>query len=357
MYDLHLYMRDQPPDLGDMEALLRNVITVGESKANKKLKDAVDGLLSGNAMLLVDGFDKALDIGCKGYDKRSVTEPLTESVVRGPREGFTENLRTNTALLRRKIRNPDFIIEPMKIGARTGTGIAIAYIRGLCNQSVIDNVKARLRSINTDSILESGYIEQYIEDNPFSIFSTVGYSEKPDTVAGKILEGRCAIIIDGSPIVLTVPMLFIESFQSAEDYYTRPLIASMMRLVRFIAFGISVLTPAFYVAMVTFHQELIPTKLMLTMSAAAKNVPFPASLEVLIMLLSFEIVREAGVRLPRPVGQAISIVGALIVGQAAVSAGLVGAPVVIVVALTAVSSFIVPNHVDSGAFIRLILSA
>jgi spore germination protein KA len=258
-------------------------------------------------------------------------------------------------MLRRKIKNPDFMLETMKIGVRTKTDVCIAYIGGLADPKLIEEIRRRLKKINTDAILETGYIEQFIEDAPYSIFSTVANSEKPDKVAAKLLEGRAAILVDGSPFVLTVPMLFMESFQAAEDYYSRPVFASITRLLRFTAFLISVLAPALYVALTSFHQELIPTPLLLTMAAAHEGVPFPSVLEAGLMVAAFEILREAGVRLPRPVGQAVSIVGALVIGESAVSAGLIGAPMVIVVSVTAVSSFIVPPQIDSGGILRFML--
>lgn len=317
--------------------------------------EALDGLLSGDTLLFMDGSREALVISLRGWKTRGITEPQTESVVRGPREGFTETLRMNTAMLRRKIKNPDLVFETMKLGARTRTDVCIAFIKGLAAEGLINDVRKRLSRINTDAILESGYVEQFIEDSPSSIFATVANSEKPDKVAAKLLEGRVAILVDGTPFVLTVPALFVESFQSAEDYYSRPYFASLIRLLRYLAFFISVAAPASYVALSAFHQELIPTPLLLTMSAAHEGVPFPSVLEAGLMIVAFEILREAGVRLPNPIGQAVSIVGALVIGEAAVSAGLIGAPMVIIVAITAVASFVVPPQTDSGAVIRLIL--
>ncbi|MDP4178369.1 MAG: spore germination protein, partial [Bacillota bacterium] len=241
------------------------------------------------------------------------------------------------------------------LGVRTKTDVCIAYISDLANPKLIEEIRQRLNRIKTDAILESGYVEQFIEDAPFSIFSTVANSEKPDKVAAKLLEGRAAIIVDGTPFVLTVPMVFIESFQSAEDYYSRYFFSSLIRLMRFTAFFINILAPALYVSLSTFHQELIPTPLLLTMVASHEGIPFPAVVEAGMMIIAFEILREAGVRLPRPIGQSVSIVGALVIGESAVSAGLIGAPMVIVVAITAVSSFVVPAQTDSGAIIRFIL--
>ncbi len=331
------------------------LLSVNELKETDSFSEAVGGFLSGDTVLLIDGERKALIINSKGWEKRSVSEPASESVIRGPRESFIENLRTNTALLRRKISNPNLTFEAMTVGKRTGTKLCLTYIKGLAQPELIKEVKKRLAAIDTDAILESGYIEQYIEDSPGSLFATIGYSEKPDIVGAKLLEGRVAIIVDGTPFVLTAPYLFIESFQSAEDYYFRPYFATLLRIVRVIGFLTTILAPALYVAITTFHQELIPTRLLITAAAAREGVPFPAFFESLLMIMLFEILREAGVRLPRPVGQALSIVGALVVGEAAVAAGLIGAPMVIVVAVTAVSGFVVPNQYDSVAILRLIL--
>ncbi len=318
MYDTRLVTSRQSITHADLEALDKTLLAIGEVKKSSHLTDIVQDCLSGKAILLIDGYCQAVMINTQGWESRGITEPLTEAVVRGPREGFTENLRFNTTMLRRKIKNPALTLESVVLGRKTRTDISIAYIKGVANPKLIREIKERLKRIDTDAILESGYIEQFIEDNPFSPFSTVGNSEKPDVVAAKILEGRAAIFVDGTPFVLTVPMFFIEGFQTAEDYYSRPFYASIVRLLRFLAFFISVLGPALYVALSTFNQELIPTALLLTMASAREGIPFPAVLETLIMGVIFEILREAGVRLPRPVGQAISIVGALVIGDEAV---------------------------------------
>jgi spore germination protein KA len=354
MYDSRLVLPDSKLKTNDLQVIKTTMLSVGEVEQVGSIDQVVDACLSGDTAFLINGSKEALVISTRGWETRGVQEPKTESVVRGPREGFSENLRVNTALIRRKIKNPDLILDSMKIGSKTKTVVNIAYLKGVVNPKLVEEVKRRLNRITTDAILESGYIEQFIEDAPFSFFSTIANSEKPDVIAAKLLEGRVAILVDGTPFVLTVPMVFIESFQTAEDYYSRPYFASMIRILRFIAFTISALGPASYVALTTFHQELIPTPLLFTMAEAREGIPFPAALEALIMGIIFEILREAGVRLPRPVGQAISIVGALVIGEAAVQAGLIGAPMVVVVALTAVASFVVPAQTDVGAFLRVI---
>lgn len=272
----------------------------------------------------MDGFAQCLILGSKGYEKRSVDQTDNEVVVRGPKESFTENMRTNTALLRRKVRNPGLMVETIRLGKRTETPVALVYIKGLTPEDLLTEIRRRLSTIDTDCILDSGYIEQYIEDAPFSVFPTIGHTEKPDVLAAKLLEGRAGIIVDGSPYAITMPLLFVEKFQSAEDYYIRPWFASLIRLFRYFSFAISILTPALYVSLTTFHQELLPTKLLYSVAAAREGVPFGAFFEAIFMLVMFEILREAGIRLPKPVGQTIGIVGALIMGESAVSAGIVG---------------------------------
>lgn len=337
-----------------LDTLKSAVLRSCDAKEHSTVDDLLSGCLSGNTALLIGGLSSGLELSTKGWDKRGVTEPQSESVVRGPREGFTEDFRTNTALLRRRIKSPQLRLDHMCIGRKTQTDVCMAYIEGVANQKVVDTVKKRLEALDVDSIIDSSYIEQYIEDAPFSVFPTIDYSEKPDVVAGRVLEGRVAIISDGSPFVLTAPMLFVESFQTAEDYYARTFYASLVRLLRFMAFFITVFAPAIYIALTTFHQELLPTTLLYTLLDAREGTPFPSFIETLIMVFAFEILREAGIRLPRPVGQAISIVGALIMGDAAVSAGIVGAPLVITIALTAVASFIVPEQNESGSLLRIV---
>ncbi|QKO30733.1 MULTISPECIES: spore germination protein [Caproicibacterium] len=337
-----------------MNQIQRRVLCSGDVTANSYVEDLVTSCLRGDTVLLLDGTCQGLVVSSKGWDKRSVTEPQTESVARGPREGFTENFRTNTSLLRRKIRSPALRMDSFTIGEKTHTMVCVAYLKGVADEKLIEEIKRRLNTLKVDAILESGYIEQYIEDAPFSLFPTIGKSEKPDVIAGKILEGRAAIIVDGTPFVLTAPMLFTESFQTAEDYYSRTLYASAIRLMRFLSFLIAVFAPAFYVAATIFHQEMIPTKLLFTIAAAREGTPFPAVVESLILLLAFEVLREAGLRLPRPVGQAVSIVGALVMGDASISAGLVGAPVVVTVAISAMAEFVTPENQDSITLLRLI---
>lgn len=352
MYGAGIKMKFDNEGRPDIDEVMREFLSTGEAKKLALVDEALGDLLSGNTLLLLDKTREAVSIGLRKWDKRSVDQPETETVVRGPRESFVETLRVNTSLLRRRLKTPDLRLESMRIGKQTRTDICIAYIQGVVKEGLIEELKARLEAICTDSILDSGYVEAYIEDAPYSIFPTVGNSERPDTIAARLLEGRAAIIVDGSPFVLTVPMLYIESFQSAEDYYIRPYFATVLRIIRVFCFLITLLAPALYVAITTFHQELIPTQLLFTMTAGLAGVPFPALVEALIMVIMFDILKEAGVRLPKPIGSAVSIVGALVIGQSAVEAGIIGPFMIIVVSITAIASFVVPAQTDAISLMR-----
>ncbi len=303
----------------------------------------VGEVLQGNAALFYEGSEKVFIIDIKHWDKRSVETPDMETVIRGPREGFTESIRTNTALLRRKLRTPKLIIENIIIGRQGNTPVGIAYIEGIVNQDVLEKVKYRLSEIDTDAVFESGSIEQYITENRFSPVSGIGATQKPDVVAARILEGRVAVFCDGTPHVLTIPELFVENLQTSEDYYDRILLASTLRILRFIGIFISIMLPGLSVAIITFSQEMMPSVFLNTLIASTQKTPLPAGAEIFFLILMFELLKEAGTRLPKTVGSAITIVGALIIGDSAVNAGIVSAPAVIIVALTAVSSFVTPT--------------
>ncbi|WP_102345051.1 spore germination protein [Bacillus sp. Marseille-P3661] len=335
--------------------LKKRILSTSSIKEERKIDAVTESILMGETLVLIEGYDTALLVSTQGYEARNVEEPDTESSVRGPREGFNEILKVNTSLIRRKINNPNLIFEGMKLGKQTKTNIRIGYINGIANPKVVDEVKKRLNAIDTDIILESGYIEQFIEDHPYSIFPTVANSEKPDKIAGKLLEGRVAVFCDGTPFVLTVPHVFVENLQVGEDYYSRPYLSSLIRLLRLLSLFLTVATPAIYIALTTFHHEMVPALLLTTMAAAEEKVPFPTFIEAMLMAIVFEILREAGVRMPRPVGAAISIVGALVIGEAAVQAGFVSAPMVIVVALTGICGFVVPSLNDANILSRFLL--
>jgi spore germination protein KA len=334
--------------------ILDSVLTVTVAKEEQSLDSAIDELLAGKALLLVDGETQLIVIEARGTEMRPVEEPVTESVIRGPREGFNEDLVTNLSMIRRRIRNRNLQVETYKIGQQTNTQVCLVYIRGIVKDELVKEVRRRLSSIRIDSVMDSGYIEQWIEDNPYSIFPTVTNSEKPDVVSAKILEGRVAILVDGTPVVLMVPTVFVEFFQAAEDYYSRPYYASMTRFLRYWAFFVSAFLPALYIAFENFQKELIPPPLLIGFAESREGVPFPLGVEVLFMVILFEWLREAGVRMPRPIGQAVSIVGALVIGEAAVNAGMIGAPTVMVIAGAGITAFVVPSLGDVSALLRFV---
>lgn len=336
-----------------IDTLCTKILTNAQVSGRFERKDLITAILSGDTLLLLDGCQEGIIIGTKGWVDRGVTEPSSQNVVRGPKDAFTETLRVNTALIRRRVKHPSLRIETKQIGRLTVTDIAIVYIDGVVDPKVVKEVHSRLDDINIDSILETGYIEEFIQDKTFTPFPTIYNSERPDAVVASILEGRVAIIVDGTPFVLTVPTLFIEFFQASEDYYQRADFASLIRLLRFMSFLMAMLVPAAYTAVTTFHQEMLPTSLLISLAANREGVPFPTVIEVIIMEVTFEILREAGIRLPKAVGTAISIVGALVIGEAAVTAGLVSPAMVIVVSFTAITSFVIPSY-NMGIAVRMI---
>lgn len=328
-------------------------ISSGKVTKGKTIQEIEDQLLVGVTVLLIDGFKQSIFISEQSWEKRSIKEPPSEAVVLGPREGFTENLRTNTSMIRRRIKSPQLKFESMSLGTLSKTEVVITYVEGIVESSLIEEVRSRLKRIKIDSIEDSGYIIEFIEDNPYSVFPQVLQTERPDRVVGSLLEGRAGIIVENSPFALVVPVTFFQMMTSPEDYYGRFIISTFTRLIRYLFLQIALLFPSIYIAVTTFHQELLPTNLLFSVAASREKVPFPALVEAFLMEITFEALREAGLRLPRPIGSTVSIVGALVIGQAAVEAGIVSAPLVIVVAVTGIASFMFPSYSMTGS-IRLL---
>nr|WP_318263755.1 spore germination protein [Peribacillus simplex] len=332
------------------EMIKSHILPVGGIVEINEFQKLFNHVLSGDTMLLMDGSPKGMALGSRDWADRGVQEPSSQTVVRGPKDGFTETLRTNTALIRRRIKDPNLWLETKQIGEKTQTDVAIMYLKGVANDKTVSELQSRLNRINIDAILESGYIEELIQDEVYTPFPTVYNTERPDAVAAAILEGRIAILIDGTPFVLVVPALMVHFFQSSEDYYQRADIATLIRVLRYLSFFLALLTPSLYIAVSTFHQEMLPTPLLISLASQREGVPFPAFVEAMLMEVVFEILREAGVRMPRAIGSSISIVGALVIGQAAVEAGFVSATMVIIVSLTAICSFVFPANSMAMAF-------
>lgn len=326
-----------------IQILKDHALAVGEVKDVNDIQTLLTAILAGDTAIMIDGYSQCIIVGLRGSEHRGVTEPATQNVIRGPRDAFTETLRINTALIRRRIKDPNLWLETKPIGRVTKTDVAIMYIKGIANDKIVEEVQRRIDRIDIDGILESAYIEELIQDETFTPFPTMSNTERPDVVAAALLEGRIAILVDGTPFVLLVPSLFTQYFQAAEDYYQRSDLG-LIRILRYLSFFIALLAPSLYIAITTFHQEMLPTQLLISLAAQREGVPFPAVVEAFLMEVTFEILREAGVRMPKAIGQAVSIVGALVIGQSAVEAGFISAAMVIVVSITAIASFVFPSY-------------
>jgi len=342
-----------PLDKGDLlQQVQEHVLSLAELEPLSTLEEVCHHISSGDTVLLVDGYDKGLAAGTRSWQARPIQTPETESTIQGPKEGLCETLRFNTALLRRRLKSTQFKMESLVLGRITKTDVVVCYLENIAPAGLVDEVKERLSRIDIDGVLDTGYLEEFLEDTRLTIFSQVQYTEKPDRVCGHLLEGRVCIMVDGSPMAMIVPTSFPQFLISGEDYYQRYVPASIFRIMRFFAFCIALLLPSLYVAVISYHQEMIPASLYLTIAATREGVPFPAFIEALMMELTFELLREAGLRLPRAIGPAISIVGALVIGDAAVKSGLVSTPMVVVVAFTGIASFVTPAY-NAGTSIRI----
>ncbi|MHA7965506.1 spore germination protein [Paenibacillus sp. CAU 1782] len=334
-------------------AYISSIVATSQLVIAASFDDLLRFISNGSVALLVDHLPFGIAVSLPGWQQRGIEEPAAESIIRGPREGFTETLSVNTSMLRRKIKDPALKLSRIQVGRYTQTEIILAHIDGIANHSLVEEVRSRIDKIDIDGVLESGYIEGLIEDHPYSPFPQIQVTERPDVVSASLLEGKIGIMVDGTPFCLIAPTTFFSMLQSPEDYYQRFMISSFIRWLRFLFLLISLLLPSLYVAVLTFHQEMVPTSLLLSIAKSREEIPFPALVEALLMEVSFEALREAGVRLPKQVGSAVSIVGALVIGQAATSAGLVSSPMVMVVAITGIASFLLPQY-SAGIAIRVL---
>lgn len=331
--------------LRDTVDLNKFSLSTNKIKEITKHEEVLEHLLQGYSIIFMDGQTTAYAAETSGGERRPVTESSVETVVRGPREAFNESLITNIGLIRRRIHTPKLQVYKKSIGKESKTSVAVLFIDGIAKEKIAKEVISRVDKINIDAILDSLYIEELIEDPKiYSPFPTIFNSERPDRIAAGLLEGRIAIIVDGTPVVLLVPATIGLFLTSNEDYYQRFDISSFMKVLRGFTFVLSIILPGLYVALLTYHQEMIPTPLLIAITGQREGVPFGTAIEVALMEITFEILREAGIRLPKTIGAAISIVGGLVLGQAAVDAGLVAQGTVIVVALTAISSFTTPSY-------------
>lgn len=331
-----------------LQTLSEQVLYQGELTREAKLIDIVDALLAGESALVIDGAMEAFHIDTRYVEKRAISQPETEQIIIGPREGFIERLGTNIGLLRYRLPTADFCIKTLKVGRLTKSKVAICYLKGISNQALIDEVEKRLEKIDIDAVLDIGYLEQYIEDNHYTPFTQTLLTERPDSAVGNLIEGRVAILVDGSPFAMLVPAVFNQFYQATEDYSTRFVMGSFQRFIRMFALVFSLIVPGLYVSFISFNPELLPTDFAVAVAGGRSGVPYPAVVEVLILEVAMEILREATVRLPKQIGNALSIVGVLIVGDAAVQAGLSSPITVVVIAVTTIASFATPVY--SAAF-------
>jgi spore germination protein len=331
----------------------QELISISDIKNVDSMDDLMLDLLSGSSVFLLEQVDRALILDTKDWESRAIEEPISESLIRGSREGFVENLSTNMVLIRRQIRDPNLRFKVHQIGRRSKKNLVVAYIADIIHPDVLKEVERRLKSIDMDDALESGYIEQWIEDSFLSPFPQMENSERPDKAAIALTQGKFVILLDGTPFILIAPSTIGSTFQSPEDYYERWIIGTLIRFLRYLAAFITMFLPALYIALISYHQGMIPSQIAFSIAATRQGVPFPAFVEALLMGTTMELLREAGARLPKTIGQTIGIVGGLVIGEAAVSAGIVSPIMVIVVALTAVASFTIPIYSIAISF-RLI---
>ena len=326
-----------------VDTVCEKILEANEIKQIPDVNEALSSLLIGDTLILLEGAPFACAANTKSYPARSVSMPEIENAIGGPKEAFCEVLVYNMGLLRRKVKNPKLKFKTLEVGKITKTRICLSYIEGLAEDSLIKKVEERLKQYEIDASLDSNYLAELLKDNPHSPFKTIGTTERPDVVVGKLLEGRVAILCDGSPFALTVPFLFMENFQTGEDYYNNFYFATFIRALRYLAFFLSISLPGLYVALISFHKEMIPLNLLLSIVNSRDAVPFPAALEMVILLILFDLLREAGLRLPKPVGGTIGTVGGIVLGQSIVSARIVSAEMIIIVAVCAITSFLTPK--------------
>ncbi|MBD7910232.1 spore germination protein [Clostridium cibarium] len=335
-------LKNRTNECNEIEDILTKVLNINIANYAKGLDDAILHILSGDIILLFHEYEEIIYCEVKGFVRRGIAVPVTESVLKGPREGFTELFVDNVSLIRRKIKNANLKFEPLYVGENSQTVVCISYIKGIAPEYLIEYVKSKVKNLDLKFILDTNYIEDTLREKN-SAFDTVGYTEKPDEVAARILEGRVAVMVDGTPFVITLPYFFLENFQAPDDYYTNKYFANFTRLLRWISFFIATFLPGLYVAVLTHHFALIPSLFIFRLAVARAGVPLPTIVEVIVMMIAFQLIKEAGLRLPQPIGGAMSIVAALILGDAVVGAGIASRTTIIVVAASTLSYFLTPK--------------
>lgn len=339
---------------GDIVEEIKNLLSSNDVQEFKEIKTAVDKMLTGFTLVIIDDCDIILGCDTEKITVRAVTEPPTSVVVKGPREGFNESLKYNLSMIRRRVKSNDLVIKTMELGKLTKTQICVVYFDSVADKKVVAEVVRRLEKIEIDGIVDSHYLVSFLQKNPNSLFKQVGDVEKPDILVGKMLEGRIGVMVDGSPIVLTIPFLLIEDLQNSDDYYSQPIRVTFIRILRLVGVIIAVLLPGVYVALEKYHYKIIPTEFLVTIMNTTQGIPFSPFIELLFVVLLFEILYEANLRMPQYFGMAMSIVGALILGETAINAGLVSPPAVMIVALSGITFYIIPSQAAQFSILRLL---
>lgn len=339
-----------------IDDLLKSVIFLSEANKESKNEKIILDILKGKAVLIVDGFAEVLLLGADKFKERTITEPPTSSVLKGPREGFVESIKTNLSVMRRILATPKLRTKSLTIGKHSATNITIMYIDTIADNEIVDLVEKRINEINIDGIVDSFYVAGHLEEHKNSMFRQIGNSEKPDVIASKLLEGKVAIFVDGSPMVLTVPFIFMEDLQSGDDYYNNHSRATFVRWIRIFSVFITILTPAIYIAVVLHHYKAIPLKFLITIVNSTKGLPLSPFAEILFVLILFEILYEASLRMPKYLGIALSIMGALILGDTAVKAGLISPPAVLIVAISGLSIYCIPEQSPQLYIMRMLFT-
>lgn len=333
--------------------LINQVLLVGGVEELDTIESCAKGVLEGNAIVLLDGEEKAIQCSITKIEERGIEEPPTSAVINGPREGFVENIKVNTALIRKRLPTTALKIEQMQVGVYTKTKINILYLYDIADKNIVKKVKEKLKQIKLDGVIDSHYLVNYLEENKNSIFKQIGKAEKPDIVVAKMLEGRIAIVVDGSPLVLTVPFMLLEDLQNSDDYYQGSFRISFIRMIRFFGVVISMVLPGMYVAMQLYHYKVVPLKFLVTLMNSIQGLPFPPFMEMLFVIILFEILYEASLRMPKYLGIALGIVGALVLGDTAVKAGLISPPAVMIVALSGISFYTIPEQSAQLSILRI----
>jgi spore germination protein KA len=342
-------------DMGNLLEFKKGILSINSGDVIKNKDELITNILSGNVVIISSFNHEVIYYEAKGFNKRGIETPITEAQLKGPREGFNEAIADALSLVRKRVKDPNLKFENLTIGNKTRTIVVMGYIKGSAPKGLVDYIRNQLKNIETDALLDTNYIEEKLKCKK-TPFDTIGYTEKPDVVASRLCEGRVAIFVDGTPFVATAPYFFFENFQTGDDYYTNKFNANSSRMLRWAAFVLATLLTGFYIAIVTHHFSLIPYIFTFRLAVSRAGVPFPTVIEVHLLNLFFQLSREAGIRLPQPVGQAMSIVGALILGDATVGSGLASQTSLIIVAVSAICSFLIPKAYAAILFWNVLIT-